>query len=104
MRSPIDFLDPGVEPNADGSTPDPVTVLSGVQAKIWGPTGRELFHAQQVSAEVTHKIIMRFPQDVKIRSRFIIHFDGREFRILYAVDPDEMKQELHILAAETNDG
>lgn len=71
-------------------------------AKRWATVepvrGQERWAAQQVQAEVTHRIYMRYmpgvTPDMKIR------FRGREFDIYFVRNIDERNEMLEILATE----
>lgn len=102
MRRPVDFLDPGTERNDDGSFPEPVPFLTGIDAKIEALSGRELYKAQQIVTEVSHRVTIRFRRGLS--TRMLILFRGRKFQIQAIQDPDEAEVELRILCVERNDG
>lgn len=60
--------------------------------------GRELFIAQQVSAEVNTRIRFRYLAGVTPRMRFL--FDSREFDIKAVLNPLERKRETELLCKE----
>lgn len=102
MRSTVDFIDPGIEPNPDGSMPDPIPVVSGVPAKIEAISGRELYKTQQVIDEVVYRVTIPYMTEVK--SRHLITFEGRTWEIYAILDPDMLHHELRIMCTETEDG
>jgi SPP1 family predicted phage head-tail adaptor len=58
----------------------------GTYATVWGSieplVGRERFTAQQVQAEVTHKVVMRANGAPDVRAKDRVVFEGRVFNIL----------------------
>ena len=60
--------------------------------------GRELFIAQQVSAEVNIRLRLRYLKNVTPRMRVL--FDGREFDIKSVLNPGERNRELELLCKE----
>lgn len=105
------------QPNdsTDGTAPDPVIFADGIYAKIeglWATTAASKLR-DQVLAEVSHRITIRYMGGIKPRM-FILYPDpdfdvpvnapawqqGRRFDIEKPIDPDEMKVELRILAIE----
>lgn len=67
-------------------------------AKIEPLTGREYFFAHQIQAEVTHRVTIRFRQDVKEDMR--ISAGGRILEIESIVDLDEAHQFLQFFCRE----
>lgn len=61
-------------------------------------SGQELFAAQQVQAEVTHKIKMRYTAGLTPKMRLV--YAGRVFNFLNILNTDEENYELTILAKE----
>lgn len=88
------------------TTRDPVTgiVTEGwnVVAKRWATVeplrGRKWFEAQQVQAEVTHQIYMRYMPDITPDMR--IRFRGRDFDVNVVRNIEERNEALDILATE----
>jgi SPP1 family predicted phage head-tail adaptor len=70
-------------------------------ATVWGQVepllGRERFTAQQVQAEVTHKITLR-ARDVSPSNR--IKFGERHFGIIEVLNPSERSISLTLMAKE----
>lgn len=60
--------------------------------------GQEVFREGQLQPRATHKAIIRYRNDVKQGQYFV--FDGRDFYIMYARDPDERKEYLHLYCRE----
>lgn len=76
-------------------------------ATVWGAveplSGRELFTAQQVKAEVTAQITIRYRSGISATMRIV--FEGRLYNILAVIDPEERHRELQLLCSEgLNDG
>lgn len=74
-------------------------------ATIWAEviplTGRELAIAQQLRADVTHKVLARYmPSLVAIDPEARIRFRGRVLAIQAVIDVDERRRDLSILCRE----
>jgi SPP1 family predicted phage head-tail adaptor len=71
-------------------------------ATVWGEvvdlSGREYFAAQQVNAEVSTRIRIRYLAGVVPKMRAVAN--GRTFDILAVLDPDGRKRELHLMCKE----
>ena len=79
---------------------------------VWGfveaLTGRELFNAQQVASEVTHRITIRFNAlltDTRLVATYRVLYAGRAFNIHAVMNEDEGNVTMALLASEgLNDG
>ena len=79
---------------------------------VWGwiepLTGRELFNAQQVASEVTHRITVRFNSalvDTRLVATYRVLYAGRAFNIHAVMNEDEGNVTMALLASEgLNDG
>lgn len=60
----------------------------------------ERFQAMQVETPVTHKIYMRYRNDMVINTKLRIKFGQRIFNVASVIDIDEQKAFLEILAVE----
>jgi SPP1 family predicted phage head-tail adaptor len=71
-------------------------------ATVWGAVeplrGRELFAAQQIQAEITHKITTRYHEGM--RPEMVVDFNGRIFDVGPPVNPAERNQSLEFYAVE----
>jgi len=71
-------------------------------ATVWAAvepiSGREYFAAQQVNAETTHRIKMRYRPGVHSKMRVL--FGSRTFDIESVIDPEERHVELHLMCVE----
>lgn len=61
-------------------------------------SGREFFAAQQLNAEVTHRIRIRYRDGITPKDR--VNFGGRIFRIETVINVQELKRELQLLCVE----
>jgi SPP1 family predicted phage head-tail adaptor len=78
--------------------PSWVSFAAGIWCKIEPLTGREIFNAQQVQAEVTHRITMRYLSGVVAKMR--INWNGRIFDIHSVRNLNEQSREIELLALE----
>ncbi|MFO1007565.1 MAG: phage head closure protein [Planctomycetaceae bacterium] len=74
------------------------TTSSTRWAMIKPLTTREILQAQQVHAEITHEIYLRYPLDVTAKDR--IKYDNRTFEILGVINVDEAKFFLRLNCVE----
>lgn len=75
----------------------------GTLATVWGRvralTGSERFAAQQLLAELSYEITIRFRTDINETHRIVLT-DGQTLDIQSAFDPDGRRRELKILCKE----
>ena len=67
-------------------------------ASIEPISGREYFAAQQINAEVTHRVRMRYLPGMESTMRLL--YGGRIFNITALINADERNQTLEILCTE----
>lgn len=71
-------------------------------ATIWAAIepleGSERLRAMQVSASLSHRIRIRYRDDVTAKNRIV--YGARIFNITAVIDPNERHEELHLLAEE----
>jgi SPP1 family predicted phage head-tail adaptor len=69
-------------------------------------SGQELFAAQKITPDVTHRITLRYRAGIiaEMRVNWTDTREGRNriFDILAPMDPDQGRQKLHLLAVERN--
>jgi len=77
------------------------TVATGVPASVEPLRGNELFTAQQVASEVTHRIRIRYAakwSDLTAKDR--VTLASRNFDVLSVLNVNERNRELEIMAKE----
>jgi len=71
-------------------------------AKVWAAIyplqGREYFAAQQINAEVSTKIVIRYIKGVEPTMR--VNFENRNFEIISVIHVAERKKELQLMCKE----
>ena len=71
-------------------------------ATVWAAveplTGRELYEAQQISAEVTVRVRVRYLKSVSVEHRVL--FDSRGFNVNFVQNIEERNRELVLLCKE----
>lgn len=72
--------------------------ISTVWAMVEPLSGREYFAAQQVNAEVTTKVTIRYIKSIKPEMRVV--FEDRVFDILSVICVDERKVEMQLMCKE----
>lgn len=83
------------------ATGDPVpgwTVAAVVWAAVVPLSGQERLAAQQVVADVSHQVTLRYRADVTPHMR--IRLGSRLFNILAVINPEERNRTLELLALE----
>lgn len=74
-------------------------------AEIEPLLGKELIAAQQVKAEVTHRVTIRYRMDYPVNSTHRVKYGSRYFAISYVINPLERKEWLQLYCIEgTRDG
>lgn len=75
--------------------------VATVWASVEPLSGRELFQARQVQADVTHRVYVRYRDDVRANAaRWRLVHRGRTFAIVSAVDLVERERFLELLCVE----
>jgi SPP1 family predicted phage head-tail adaptor len=74
------------------------TAVGEYWADIVSLTGRELVRAQQVNAEITHKVTMRYQGEIK--ASYTLLFNGRTFHVLWVDNVGQRNRELHVYCNE----
>jgi SPP1 family predicted phage head-tail adaptor len=100
LRQKVNILQPATTQDAFGGLGEPDTFASNVWAEVKGLQGRELNAAQQIVAQVTHSIRIRYVSGVK--GNMLVQFGSRIFNIEAVVNHDEQPRELHLLCIERN--
>lgn len=72
--------------------------VATVWASVEPLNGRELYAAQQVKAELSHRVRIRYMSGIKPEMR--IAFDNRTFEIEAIIDPEERHESLELLCSE----
>ena len=60
--------------------------------------GQELFAAQQINAEITHRVRLRYCDDLTASHRLV--FGSRSLNILSILNPEERNRELEVMCKE----
>ncbi len=98
LRHRVALQEPTQNVSGRGGVKDSWNTYATVWAEIMPMGGRELFNAQQVVPESTHKVTLRGRQPVKANHRIV--FKGREFGIDNVNAIMEVNQTLVILCKE----
>ena len=102
LRHRVELLSPtGAQDTFGGTSATGLASFATVWASVEALTGRELFAAQQVVAEVTHRVTMRYMPGVL--AKMVVWFDNRQFQIQAVQNPDERKKMLMLLCLERDD-
>lgn len=103
-----------IERDANAGADPPVTDAHGQPVEdwqVWTPgwparvtplAGRERFAAQQVNAETTHTVEIRYLAGLRSTDR--IRFNGRILTIDGVQDIDELNLEMHVACTERPNG
>jgi len=71
---------------------------------VWGKIqplrGRELFLAQQVNAEITSKVTIRYYGTTTVTPEHRVYFGARILEIITVINPDERNESLELLCKE----
>lgn len=74
--------------------------VADVWANVEPLSGRELWHAQQVQPDVTHRITIRYARGRKVGPEWRAIYNGRTFNFLSVLNLEERNRTLQILAME----
>jgi SPP1 family predicted phage head-tail adaptor len=102
MRHQISLLAPSTVSDELGGVSGTTTLWSG-WAQVKTLQGRELYNAQQIVAQVTHKIVMRWIPGVQANQTVLFVGPGgvtTTFQVQYVINPDERMRELDLLCIE----
>lgn len=103
MTQYVTILEDNPERDYEGENLPPL-VMFQTWASVSILQGRDLEKAQEVVAEVTHKVVINYP-DISVESNNYVQLeDGRVFVIQARQDMDERKYQLTLLCLERNDG
>ena len=80
------------------TTQEWVVFLRGLWASVEPMSGREYFSSQQVNAEVSHRIKIRYKAGIKPKMR--VKFGTRYFNIVSVIDIREGHREMHLMCTE----
>lgn len=72
--------------------------VAAVWASIEALQGREVFAAQQINAQVSSRITIRYRAGIIPKMRMV--FGARTFNIEAVIDPDGRRRELQLLVSE----
>ena len=106
LRDVIELLAPTLVQDSAGGTQvlQQTTVFARVRASVESLSGRELYNAQQLVAEVTHRVLIRWhPQVIALMNLRSVG-DGRRFQIQYVNRGSGRRIYLELLCVERNDG
>lgn len=80
------------------STQEWITFLNRIRALVEPLSGKEFFAAQQVNAEITHSIKIRYRTGIKPAMQ--VKFGVRYFDIKSVIDIKEERREMYLMCVE----
>ena len=99
---------PSQQDSFGGPIQSDAAVFASVRGSVRALSGRELYSAQQMVSEVTHKVTVRWLPGVKAKMDVAFSAGSpavtRYFQILYVLNPDELNKLLVLLCIERDDG
>jgi SPP1 family predicted phage head-tail adaptor len=98
LNKRISIIGQSSSQNSYGETIGAPPVIATVWANVRTLTGKALFQANQVHAEITVKAIIRYRKDIK--SNMQIQFGSRTFEIISAVNMNEENRYLELSCKE----
>ena len=90
--------EPEIDVDEVGQPLDEWVPVAETWADIIPLQGRELATAQQVNAEVTTRIVIRYRTGIDRTMKAI--YGSQEFEFLYIIHKDYAKKELHVMCKE----
>lgn len=101
MRYRVNLLQPSTVRDTFGGRSNPVAFAT-TYAKIEALQGKELYKAQEMVAEVSHRVTIRYQPGVV--TKYLVDFKGRIFSIEAIINVEERNRFLQLLCLERNDG
>ena len=98
LRHRITIEQPTETRDSYGSVKITWSTLATVWAAIWPVRAKEFVSLGQTQSEVTHRIRMRYRNDVTTKLR--IEFNSRYFAINQVINPDERNIMLELVCTE----
>lgn len=87
--------------NAYGEAIKTWSTVATVYASVEPIRGREMFDAEQVQSEVTHRVRLRYRPGLTSQMRLL--FNGRMFEIQTVINVNERNREVQLMCKETPD-
>jgi SPP1 family predicted phage head-tail adaptor len=81
-----------------GATTDSWALFTTLWAAIEPLSGRELLQAQQIQADITHRVRFRYVSGVTAKMRVL--YGSRIFNILSIINPEERNREITLACKE----
>ena len=100
LRDRISLQTETLVDQAGGSKTKTWATTATVWAQIKPLRGGELYHAQQLSARVTHRIVIRRRTDVTPTAKMRVLFGTRVFNIHSVINRDERNRWIELMAEE----
>ena len=101
LRHRIEIKQPTETRDSYGSVKTTWSTLATVWGAIWPVRAKEFVSMGQTQSEVTHKIGIRYRNDVTTKMR--IEFNSRYFSINQVINPDERNIMLELVCTEEVD-
>lgn len=98
LRNRIILQQCQVAQNENGFPVETWTTIATVWASKAHQSSREFFAAQKINSETTDLFIIRYRDNVAPEMRVV--YNGQNYRIIGAPDPDGRRRELHLLCKE----
>lgn len=98
LRHRITIQEKVTVPDGYGGVTSTWKDMAAVWSSVEPLKGRELYAAQQVKTELSHRVRIRYMSGIKPEMR--IAFDNRTFEIEAIIDPEERHESLELLCSE----
>ncbi len=100
MRTPLRIEQQTETRTADGGVAESWTLTQTVWARLQGLRGRELFSAQQINPQTSHKVTIRYCRGLDSGARIVSVDSGRVFNIESVIDIDDRHKFMELLCTE----
>lgn len=97
-RHPLTIESRETTSDSYGASTESWVVFANVRGAILPISGRELYQADVVNSEISHRVHIRYIQGVKPSMR--VNFNGRILTIDSVINFDEMNKELELRCKE----
>ncbi len=100
LRTPLRIEEYAETRTSDGGVADAWSVTRTVWARLQGLRGRELFSAQQINPQTSHKVTIRYCKGLTSNARLVDIASSRIFNIESVVDIEDRHQFMQLLCTE----
>ena len=100
MRTPLRIQEYVETRTSDGGIAEAWSTTQNVWGRVQGLRGRELFSAQQINPQTSHKVTIRYSKGLTSNARLVDPSSSRIFNIESVVDIEDRHQFMELICTE----